>query len=135
MPAIAWWLLLLNLFWVVAYDTEYAMVDRDDDLRLGIRTSAITFGRFDVRRGRVLLRRLSRRAWSWVGVRLTMGPLYYAGLAVALALRRVSPVAHPRRDRAACFRAFLHNHWLGCAVFAGVALDYAVRLSAWPRTL
>ena len=70
-----------------------------------------------------------------VGVRLAMGPLYFAGLVVALGCAVFHWTLIRQRDRAACFRAFLHNHWLGFAVFAGVALDYAVRLSAWPRTL
>ena len=133
-PSIAWWLLVLNLFWVIAYDTEYAMVDRDDDLKLGLRTSAIAFGRFDVA-AVVLCYAVYLTGMLAVGARLRMGPLYYAGLVAALGCA----VFHWRlikgRNRALCFRAFLHNHWLGLAVLAGIALDYAVRLTAWPRTL
>ena len=131
-PWFAWALTAINLFWVIAYDTEYAMVDRDDDLAIGIRTSAITFGRYDV--GAVAFCYAVHVAgMAWVGVERAMGPIYFAGVAVAGAIA----VHHMRlirgRDRAACFRAFLHNHWLGFAVFAGVALDYGIRLSAWPH--
>jgi 4-hydroxybenzoate polyprenyltransferase len=133
-PAIGWWLLLLNLFWVVAYDTEYAMVDRDDDLKLRLRTSAIAFGRFDVA-AVVLCYAVYLAGMVAVGVRLRMGPLYYAGLVVALGCAAFHWTLIRGRDRELCFRAFLHNHWLGLAVFAGVALDYAVRLKVWPRTL
>jgi 4-hydroxybenzoate polyprenyltransferase len=133
-PAIAWWLLVLNLFWVVAYDTEYAMVDRDDDAKLGLRTSAIAFGRFDVA-AVVFCYAVYLAGMVAVGVRLRMGPLYYAGVAGALGCAVFHWTLIHGRDRDQCFRAFLHNHWLGLAVFAGIALDYAVRLKAWPRTL
>ena len=133
-PGFAWVLLAINLLWVVAYDTEYAMVDRDDDVRIGIRTSALTFGRFDVA-AVALCYAGYLAAMAWAGARLGMGALYYAGLAVALAIA----VHHVRiirtRDRGACFRAFLGNHWLGLAVFAAVALDYAVVGGRWPHAL
>ena len=131
-PALAWWLLLLNLFWVMAYDTEYAMVDRDDDVRLGLRTSAIAFGRGDV--AAVMgCYAIYLGGMAVVGARLGLGLPYYAGLAVALgcALRHWHLIR--TRSREGCFAAFLHNHWLGLAVFAGVALDFAVRRNAWPR--
>ena len=131
-PTFAWWLLALNLFWVIAYDTEYAMVDRDDDVRLGLRTSAIAFGRFDV--GAVMLcYAVYLGGMVLVGVQRMMGPLYYAGLGAALACALYHWTLIRDRDRDRCFRAFLHNHWFGLAVFAGIALDYAVRLHAWPR--
>ena len=133
-PSIAWWLLLLNLVWVVAYDTEYAMVDRDDDLKLGLRTSAIAFGRFDVV-AVVLCYAVYLAGMVAVGVRLRTGSLYYVGLVVALGCAVYHWTLIRGRERTKCFRAFLHNHWLGLSVFAGVALDYAVRLNAWPRTL
>ena len=131
-PPLAWWLLVFNLFWVVAYDTEYAMVDRDDDVRLGLRTSALTFGRFDVLAiGACYALYLAGMAWA--GWRIALGCAYWAGLAVALALAIYHVWLIRGRDRARCFRAFLGNHWLGFAVFAGVAADYALRTSAWPR--
>jgi 4-hydroxybenzoate polyprenyltransferase len=130
-PPLAWALLAINLFWVMAYDTEYAMVDRDDDLAIGIRTSAITFGRFDVAAVAASYA-IYIAGMIWAGLHIGTGPFYYAGLVVAATLA----VHHVRlirgRDRDACFRAFLHNHWLGLAVFAGVALDHAVRLQSWP---
>jgi 4-hydroxybenzoate polyprenyltransferase len=133
-PPVAWWLLLFNLFWVIAYDTEYAMVDRDDDLRLGLRTSAIAFGRFDV--GAVMLcYAVYLAGMTVVGVWQTMGPAYYVGLALALACAVYHWTLIRHRARDGCFKAFLHNHWLGLAVFAGIALDYALRFSAWPRSL
>ncbi|HEY5863328.1 MAG TPA: UbiA family prenyltransferase, partial [Casimicrobiaceae bacterium] len=130
----AWVLLLLNLFWVVAYDTEYAMVDRDDDVRIGIRTSALTFGRYDVV-AIAFCYAIYLTGMAWVGVFLRMGPAYYLGLAVAFAIAVYHLWIIRRRDRAACFRAFLGNHWLGLAVFAGVALDYALEHSRWPYAL
>ena len=92
-PPIAWWLLVLNLFWVVAYDTEYAMVDRDDDLRLGLNTSAIFFGRHDVL-AVMFCYAVYLAGMVAAGMRLGLGFLYYAGLGVALALRGVSLDAH-----------------------------------------
>ncbi len=133
-PPLAWWLLALNAFWVVAYDTEYAMVDRDDDVRLGLRTSAIAFGRFDVA-AVMLCYAIYLGGMAWLGEVWDAGPLYYAGLAVALGCAIWHFVLIRTRDRDRCFRAFLHNHWLGLAVFAGVALDFAFREGAWPRTL
>jgi 4-hydroxybenzoate polyprenyltransferase len=133
-PTFAWCLLALNLFWVIAYDTEYAMVDRDDDVRLGLRTSAIAFGRFDV--GAVMLcYAVYLGGMVLVGVQRMMGPLYYAGLGAALGCALYHWTLIRDRDRDRCFRAFLHNHWFGLAVFAGIALDHAVRLHAWPRVL
>ena len=121
-PTLAWLLLLGNLCWVIAYDTEYAMVDRDDDLKIGIRTSAITLGRFDVA-GVMFFYALFIGAWAAIGAHLHFGPLYYAGLtaAAAIALWHYTLIRHRSRD--GCFRAFRLNHWLGFAVFAGVLLD------------
>jgi len=131
-PPLAWLLLLLNLFWVVAYDTEYAMVDRDDDLRLGLRTSAVTFGRFDVA-AVALCYAVYLLGMAGVGWFLHLGWIYFAGLAVAALMAAYHVWLIRGRARDACFRAFLHNHWLGLAVFAGIALDFAVRAHAWPR--
>jgi 4-hydroxybenzoate polyprenyltransferase len=131
-PAIAWALLVVNLFWVVAYDTEYAMVDRDDDARIGIRTSALTFGRYDVAAVAACYA-VYLAGMAWFGAHYAMGPLYYAGWAVAAAIAAFHLRLIRDRDRGRCFRAFLGNHWLGFAVFAGVALDFAIRLRRWPH--
>lgn len=130
-PRLAWLLLGLNLLWVIAYDTEYAMVDRDDDLRIGIRTSALTFGRFDVA-AVALCYALYLAGMAWVGRYLGLGWIYFAGLAVAAAIAAYHVRLIRNRERERCFRAFLHNHWLGLTVFAAIALDDAVRLRAWP---
>ncbi|MEP7206033.1 MAG: 4-hydroxybenzoate octaprenyltransferase [Casimicrobiaceae bacterium] len=127
-----WWLLAINFFWVLAYDTEYAMVDRDDDLRLGIRTSAILFGRFDVV-AVMTCYAIYLAAMAWVGKLRFFGGFYYAGLAVAAVIALWHGFMIRDRTRAGCFRAFLHNHWLGMAVFAGIVLDFGTRLRAWPR--
>ena len=133
-PPIAWLLLALNLFWVVAYDTEYAMVDRDDDAKIGIRTSALTFGRYDIV-AVALCYAIYLVGMAWVGAYLRRGPWYFGGLVAAFALALHHLWIIRGRDRAACFRAFLGNHWLGLAVFAGIALDYALGQGRWPRTL
>jgi 4-hydroxybenzoate polyprenyltransferase len=121
--ATAWLLLLANVFWAVAYDTEYAMVDRDDDLKIGIRTSAITFGRFDV--AAVMLCYGAALALILVagwqeGLRLP----FVAGVLVAAALALYHYTLIRERDRMRCFAAFRHNNWFGAALFAGVLLDY-----------
>jgi 4-hydroxybenzoate polyprenyltransferase len=125
-PALAWWLLLGNLFWVIAYDTEYAMVDRDDDLEIGIKTSAITLGRFDVA-GVMLCYALYLAVWAWLGIRQGQGWAYFAGLAVAAGIAAWHHTLIRERTREGCFRAFRLNHWLGFAVFAGLVLDHALR--------
>ncbi|CAG0970959.1 4-hydroxybenzoate polyprenyltransferase [Burkholderiales bacterium] len=127
-----WPMLAINLLWVIAYDTEYAMVDRDDDVRIGIRTSAIAFGRFDV--AAIALCYAGYIAGMvWVGRLMALGPIYFLGLLAALGCAAYHLWLIRRRERDRCFRAFLHNHWLGFAVFAGTALDYALRAHAWPR--
>ncbi len=125
-PALAWWLLLGNLFWVLAYDTEYAMVDRDDDLKIGIRTSAITLGRFDVA-GVMLFYAAFLAIWAWLGAGLGLGGPYFAGLAAAAAIAGWHYTLIRTRTREGCFRAFRLNHWVGFAVFAGVLADFALR--------
>jgi 4-hydroxybenzoate polyprenyltransferase len=122
-PRFAWALLAANIFWAIAYDTEYAMVDREDDLKIGIKTSAITFGRFDVL-AVMLCYAISIGILFGVGKFLHMGGLYYAGLLVALAIAAYHYTLIRKRERDQCFKAFLHNNWLGAAVFAGIALDY-----------
>ena len=125
-PALAWWLLLGNLFWVLAYDTEYAMVDRDDDLRIGIRTSAITLGRFDVA---AVMASYAAFLMLWAGLGLLHGAgwPFVAGIGVAAAIAIWHYTLIRDRTREGCFRAFRLNHWLGFAVFAGIAADTALR--------
>ena len=125
-PVIGWLLMLANAFWVLAYDTEYAMVDRDDDLRLGLKSSAIFFGRFDV--AAVMASYGAFLALLLVIGRMTgAGWPFYAGCAIAAALAAYHFVLIRTRSRDGCLRAFRHNNWVGLAVFAGIALDYAVR--------
>jgi 4-hydroxybenzoate polyprenyltransferase len=124
-PALAGWLLLGNLFWVLAYDTEYAMVDRDDDLKIGIRTSAITFGRFDIA-GVMACYVAFLAIWAALGARLQLAAPYFVGLAIAALIAGWHFTLIRRRSREGCFRAFRLNHWLGFAVFAGVALSFAL---------
>jgi 4-hydroxybenzoate polyprenyltransferase len=122
-PALAWWLLVGNLFWVLAYDTEYAMVDRDDDLKIGIRTSAITLGRFDVA-GVMAFYAIYLLAWLYLGLKLGLGPLYAVGIVVAGLQAAWHFTLIYGRTRDGCFRAFRANHWVGAAVFIGVVLSY-----------
>lgn len=124
-PPLAWWLLVGNLFWVLAYDTEYAMVDRDDDLKIGIQTSAITLGRFDVA-GVMLFYGVYLAIWAGLGVQLRFGRAYFAGLAAGIAIAAWHFTLIRDRSRDGCFRAFRLNHWLGFAVFAGVVVDHLV---------
>lgn len=121
-PPIAWWLLAANVFWAIAYDTEYAMVDREDDLKIGIKTSAITFGRYDVA-AVMICYGMSLALLAYVGWRLHLGWLYYGGLLLAASVAAYHYTLIRERDRAKCFKAFLHNNWFGAAVFAGIALD------------
>jgi 4-hydroxybenzoate polyprenyltransferase len=124
-PGVAWWLLVANVFWAVAYDTAYAMVDRDDDIKLGMRTSAITFGRFDVA-AIMLCYGASLAIFLLCGWSIGLRWWFVAGVAVAgaIALYHYTLIRH--RDRMNCFKAFRHNNWLGAALFIGVALDYAL---------
>lgn len=125
-PAWGWALFLGNLFWVLAYDTEYAMVDRDDDLKIGIKTSAITFGRHDV--AAVMACYAAFLAiWAAVGFARGLGAVFALGLLAAVAQAVWHWTLIRDRARDPCFRAFKQNHWLGFAVFAGIALDFALR--------
>ena len=122
-PATAWWLLLANIFWCVAYDTEYAMVDRDDDIHLGIHSSALLFGSYDVTAVMICyLAALSILAS--IGLTLKLGTFYYLGLALAACVAAYHYTLIRNRQREACFKAFIHNNWFGAAVFAGLVLDY-----------
>ena len=125
-PPLAWALLAGNLCWVLAYDTEYAMVDRDDDLRLGLKTSAITLGRFDVV-GVMLCYAAYLAIWAAIGARLGLGWPYFAALALAAAIAGWHWTLIRTRSREGCFRAFRLNHWIGLVVFAGVVLGQPQR--------
>ncbi len=126
LPLNAWLLLLGNVFWSLAYDTEYAMVDRDDDLKIGIRTSAITFGRFDVAAVMGCYAAMLS-IQLYVGLRENLGGWFLAGWVCALCCVWHHYRLIRNREREGCFRAFLHNNWLGAFLFAGVVLDYAMR--------
>ena len=125
-PAHAWWLLLGNLCWVLAYDTEYAMVDRDDDIHIGIQTSALTLGRFDVAAvmGFYAVYLVS---WAVLGHALGLGGVFLLGIGVAALQAGWHFTLIRSRSREGCFKAFRLNHWLGAAVFAGVVVDLGLR--------
>jgi 4-hydroxybenzoate polyprenyltransferase len=121
-PLVAWLLLFANIFWAIAYDTEYAMVDREDDLRLGLKTSAITFGKYDI-----LCVALCYAAMlsllGCVGYLLSYGWPYVFGLVWSAGLAVLHLIWIRHRAREACFRAFLHNTWIGFAVFVGIFIQ------------
>lgn len=122
-PAMAWLMLLANVFWAIAYDTEYAMVDRPDDLKIGIRSAAITFGRFDVTAIMVCYA-LTFALLAWVGVLAGRGAPFFAGLLAACALAVHHYTLIRSRERAACFKAFMHNNWVGAVILLGLIADY-----------
>jgi 4-hydroxybenzoate polyprenyltransferase len=124
-PTIAWIMLAANVCWSVAYDTEYAMVDRDDDIKIGIRTSALTFGRFDVA-AVMFCYAATLGIYAGLGVALRFDWLYWVGWAAALGCALYHYTLIRYRERMACFAAFRHNNWLGGALFAGIAAHYAV---------
>ena len=121
-PPVAWWLLAANVFWAIAYDTEYAMVDRPDDLKIGIKTSAITFGQFDVA-AVMSCYGLTLAILAAVGQRMNLGWPYWAGLIAAAGIALYHYTLIKDRDTTKCFAAFMHNNWLGGAVFAGILLE------------
>jgi 4-hydroxybenzoate polyprenyltransferase len=116
-------MLAANVAWALAYDTEYAMVDRDDDLKIGIRTAAITFGRYDVA-AVMACYAVTLALLGLVGRIEALGPLYYAGLCVAAAIAVYHFTLIRDRGRDGCFRAFNHNNWFGAAVFGGLLVHY-----------
>jgi 4-hydroxybenzoate polyprenyltransferase len=122
LPPIVWALLGANVLWTIGYDTEYAMVDREDDRRIGIRTSAILFGRFDVAIV-MLCYALFILAMAAIGWWARFGIAYYAGIVAAAGIAVHHYFLIRGRTREGCFKAFMHNNWLGAAVFAGIALD------------
>jgi len=125
-PAMAWLLWLGNLFWVLAYDTEYAMVDRDDDLKIGMRTSAITLGRFDVA-AIVAFYLLFLVFWLVAIEPIGLGAIFYVVIAAALAQVAWHWWLIRTRTREGCFRAFRMNHWVGFTLFVGIAGGYLLR--------
>jgi 4-hydroxybenzoate polyprenyltransferase len=125
-PPIAWVMLAANIFWAIGYDTEYAMVDRDDDIKIGMRTAAITFGRFDVTA--VMTCYVATLCLLYyVGGSLHFGAPYAIGLAVAGVMMAYHYTLIRTRSREGCFKAFLHNNWVGAAVFAGIVAEYLLR--------
>ena len=126
LPAAAWLLYAANVLWTVAYDTYYAMTDRDDDLRIGIKSTAIRFGEAD-RQLIAILQGLSLFCLLLASVSFGMGELFLLGLAAAAACYVWEYQHTSVRDRAACFRAFLHNHWAGLAILLGTVADLALR--------
>lgn len=125
---IGWTMLVANIFWALAYDTEYAMVDREDDLKIGIRTAAITFGRFDVV-AVMLCYAATLGILAAVGWQLHFGAPYYAGLVTAAALAGYHYTLIRKRNREGCFAAFRHNNWFGAAIFAGIVAE--LNLQPW----
>lgn len=121
-PAVAWWMLVANVFWAIAYDTEYAMVDRPDDLKIGIKTSAITFGRYDVA-AVMTCYGLTLAILAAVGHAMHLSWPYWTGLLAAAGIAVYHYQLIKARNTARCFAAFMHNNWFGAAVFAGIVLD------------
>lgn len=123
---IAWLLLAANIFWAIAYDTEYAMVDREDDLKIGIRSSAITFGHFDVI-AVMICYALTLTLLAVAGRWLLMGYVYNLGLAIAAGIAIYHYTLIKGREKTQCFKAFLGNSWIGFAIFCGLAGEYLLR--------
>jgi 4-hydroxybenzoate polyprenyltransferase len=123
-PAIAWVLLAGNLFWVLAYDTEYAMVDRDDDLRIGMKTSAITLGRLDVP-AIMFFYAAYLSIWALALADIAQSAIFLIAIGVAAGQAVWHWTLIRRREREGCFRAFRLNHWMGATLFAGIAVSYA----------
>ncbi|BCK86458.1 4-hydroxybenzoate octaprenyltransferase [Sideroxyarcus emersonii] len=125
-PAVAWILLLANIFWSIAYDTEYAMVDRDDDIHLGIHSSALFFGKYDVL-AVMACYGITLLLLAAAGMMAGLGWIYFAGLLVAAGIALHHYTLIKDRNREKCFAAFLHNNWFGAAVFSGIAATYLAR--------
>jgi 4-hydroxybenzoate polyprenyltransferase len=126
-PATAWWLLLANVCWTIAYDTQYAMVDRADDIKIGIRTSAILFGRFDVA-AVMLAHAIFVLLLAWIGWRAWLTWPFYVSLLITAGLVAYQYTLIRSREPARCFRAFLHNNWVGAVIFAGIVLSYLQKM-------
>ena len=128
-PPLAWVLLAANVFWAIAYDTQYAMVDREDDVKIGIKSSAIFFGQYGVIAVMVCYA-IMLSLLVYVGQFMGFNKLYYAGLAAALLLACRQYVLTSKRDKTLCFKAFLQNNWIGLAIFIGLAAQYYFRGAA-----
>jgi 4-hydroxybenzoate polyprenyltransferase len=125
-PWLAWGLLLGNLFWVLAYDTEYAMVDRDDDLKIGMKTSAITLGRLDVAAVTTFYL-IYLAIWAYPSMEWSSSAIYLVAIGLALLQVAWHVTLIRERHRDGCFKAFRLNHWIGLTVFAGIVLSYPLR--------
>jgi len=123
-PPVAWLLLVANMFWAIAYDTEYAMVDRDDDIHLGIHSAALLFGKFDVV-AVMICYAMTLGLLAWAGQILGLGWVYFVGLVVAAGIAIYHYTLIKSRSRETCFKAFLHNNWFGFSIFVGVIGGYA----------
>jgi 4-hydroxybenzoate polyprenyltransferase len=123
---LGWTLLVANIFWALAYDTEYAMVDREDDLKIGIRTAAITFGRYDVV-AVMSCYAITLAILGVIGWDLQYGAGYFGGLALAAAIAGYHYTLIRERGREGCFAAFRHNKWFGAAIFGGIVAELNLR--------
>lgn len=129
LPRTVWLLYIANLLWTVAYDTYYAMVDRDDDLKIGIRSTAILFGDAD-RQVIATLQGMTIAILFLLGAQLKMGAFFYLGLIIACGLFAWQFVQTKQKDKVSCFKAFLHNHYVGLAICMGIMLNYGSYFSA-----
>ncbi|KAF7778367.1 4-hydroxybenzoate octaprenyltransferase [Pseudoalteromonas marina] len=127
LPLQAWLLFAANVCWTVAYDTMYAMVDRDDDVKIGVKSTAILFGRFD-RHIIFILNALFIALVAYIGFINQLNMAFWAGLLIATALLAYQQVLILKRDRDACFKAFLNNHYVGMAIFIGLLLSYPISI-------
>lgn len=120
-----WWIFIATVLWAVSYDTMYAMVDREDDLKIGVKSTAILFGRHDrLIIGIIQIAMLA--ALLQVGIQFELGALYFAGIVIAAGFSLYHQYLIRERDRGQCFKAFLNNNWLGASVFAGIVADYLI---------
>ncbi len=120
---LAWTMMIANMFWAIAYDTEYAMVDRDDDIKLGLKSSAILFGRYDIA-GVAVCHALFLLIMVYIGCWAGLGALYFCGLIVAAGLAAYQCLLIRGRQRERCFRAFLNNNWIGAVIFGCIVADF-----------
>ncbi len=128
---LAWTMVVANVFWAIAYDTEYSMVDRDDDVKLGLKSSAILFGRFDVI-GVMVCHALFLLIMAYVGYWARLGVFYFVGLVIAACLGGYQYLLIRERQRERCFKAFLNNNLLGAAIYGGILVDFLLRIPLFP---